>query len=664
MKNLAVPANRLERRRVIDRAWHGYVLDGLEPDGVSAEVVRSWRRARDELRIDPGMKHPVRLLSADALQLRLERDDLLRLVRPILSDFAGRLGLDNHVISFFDGEGWMLAIDGQPGVVEAVSEIDFRPGACWAEDSAGTNGPGTALAEGLPIEIFASEHFVEAWQPWSCAASPILVPGNAAPLGVIDITGPWEVQRRQTLVATKAIARAIEERLRAASSVRDQVVRYAFRAAHASGDAMVAVDGRGAIVAVNDAAARRRLTMAGELPPRHRDALLRAFRAPGTALASDDIRLELPDLPGLVVSPVTHDGAVVGAIIRMPCRQSVARPASSRSPAAAPAGGSSAHYDFSQIKGSSAALKRALDLAQVAASNALGVTLLGESGTGKELFAHAIHTASQRCDGPFVAVNCGSIPSDLVQAELFGYEAGTFTGGRCEGNAGRFEDASGGTLFLDEVSELSGPAQTALLRVLQEREVVRLGGSAPRRVDVRIIAATNRPLPEEIKAHRFRRDLYYRLNVLSIDIPPLREREGDLQDLARTFLAEAQAELGREGLVLGDEAMMALRAHRWPGNVRELRNVILRAVATVGTGEIGPADLLLQDEESGPGGVAWRGGAVADAVGGAGREALLEALNACGWIFSRAAERLGISRMTLYRRLAQHGIERNRPIPS
>jgi DNA-binding NtrC family response regulator len=181
---------------------------------------------------------------------------------------------------------------------------------------------------------------------------------------------------------------------------------------------------------------------------------------------------------------------------------------------------------------------------------------------------------------------------------------------------------------------------------------------------VRIIAATNRPLPEEIKAHRFRRDLYYRLNVLSIDIPPLREREGDLQDLARTFLAEAQAELGREGLVLGDEAMTALRAHRWPGNVRELRNVILRAVATVGTGEIGPADLLLQDEESGPGGVAWRGGAVADAVGGAGREALLEALNACGWIFSRAAERLGISRMTLYRRLAQHGIERNRPIPS
>jgi len=617
--------------------------------------------------MDPGLKRPIRQLSTEALQQRLEVDDVLRLARPILSDFAGRLGLDNHVVTYFDGEGWMLAIHGEPGVVEAVSQIDFRPGACWAEDSAGTNGPGTALAEGRAIEVFASEHYVEAWQPWSCAAAPILTPGSAAPVGIIDITGPWEVQRRQALVTAKAIARAVEERLRAAMSVRDEVVRYAFRAAHASGDGMVAVDGRGEVVAVNDAAARRRVLEAGALPPRHRAALLRTFRAPAGALSASDIRLELPDSPSLIVSPVTHDGAVVGAIIRVPSsRSGSARPPGGRSPAAAPAGGgsASARYDFGHIKGSSAALGRALDLARVAARNALGVTLLGESGTGKELFAHAIHAASQRRDGPFVAVNCGSIPSDLVEAELFGYEAGTFTGGRSDGNAGRFEDANGGTLFLDEVSELSGPSQTALLRVLQEREVVRLGGSAPRRVDVRIIAATNRPLPEEIKARRFRRDLYYRLNVLSIEIPPLRDREEDLADLARTFLAEAQAELGREGLVLGGEALSALRAHRWPGNVRELKNVILRAVATASSSEIGPADLLLQDDEAESGTVAWRNGTLAAEVGGAGRKALLEALNACGWNFSRAAGRLGISRMTLYRRLAQHGIARNRPVPT
>ena len=276
----------------------------------------------------------------------------------------------------------------------------------------------------------------------------------------------------------------------------------------------------------------------------------------------------------------------------------------------------------------------------MATRNTLGVTLLGESGTGKELFAHAIHAASQRRDGPFVAVNCGSIPAELVVAELFGYEAGTFTGGRSDGNAGRFEDASGGTIFLDEVSDLSGPAQTALLRVLQEREVVRLGGSAPRRVDVRVIAATNRPLLDEIRARRFRRDLYYRLNVLSIEIPPLRERADDVAELARNFLAEAQAELGCEGLVLGAEALAALRAHRWPGNVRELRNVILRSVATVRSGEIRPGDLLLQEEAEQPE-VPERRTTADDAVSESGRDSLLAALEACGWVFSRAASRLG-----------------------
>jgi transcriptional regulator of acetoin/glycerol metabolism len=594
--------------------------------------------------------------------LRRDGDDVLRLARPILTDFAGKLGLDDHVLTYLDAEGWMLSIDGKPGVVEAVTEIDFRPGACWAEDSAGTNGPGTALAEGRPIEVFASEHFVEAWQPWSCAAAPVLSPGLSAPAGVIDITGPWEVQRRQALVAAKAIARAIEERLRAALSVRDEVVRYAFRAAHASGDAMVAVDGRGAVVAVNDAAARRRVIEAGALPPRVRDALLRTFRVPASQLSASDIRLELPDCPSLVISLVTHDGAVVGGIVRAPASRTTGRSNGRSAEASTPCGGNNvARYDFGTIKGSSPALARATELARVAARNTLGVTLFGESGTGKELFAQAIHSASDRRDGPFVAVNCGSIPSELVEAELFGYEAGTFTGGRRDGNQGRFEDASGGTLFLDEVSELSGPAQTALLRVLQEKEVVRLGGSAPRQVDVRIIAATNRPLPDEIQAHRFRRDLYYRLNVLSIEIPPLRERSDDVADLARAFLCEAEVEVGREGLRLSEQAVAALRAHRWPGNVRELKNVILRAAATAPTVVIGADDLVLQDDEARPLRPAGNGGALAAAMGDTERAALLEALNACAWNFSQAADQLGVSRMTLYRRLARHGIARTRP---
>lgn len=357
MRPLPRPSTRLERRRAVDRAWRSYVQDGIEPAGVGEEIARSWRRARLDYRIDPALKLPARHLTPDELALRRERDDVLRLARPILSDFAARLGLCDHVLAYFDADGWMLDIDGLPSVVEAVAEIDFLPGACWAEDAAGTNGPGTALAECRPVEVFASEHFVAAWQPWSCAAAPVLSPGVSGPIGVVDITGPWEVQRRQALVAAKAIARAVEERLRAAVSVRDEVVRYAFRAAHASGDALVAVDGMGTVVAANDAATRRRVIEAGALPPPVREALLRAFTGPD-ARAAAEVRLELPGAPRFVVSPVTHEGAVVGAIVREPAP--AARPGAARSREAAheapgrrqgPSRGPAVRYDFGRILG-------------------------------------------------------------------------------------------------------------------------------------------------------------------------------------------------------------------------------------------------------------------------------------------------------------------------
>jgi transcriptional regulator with PAS, ATPase and Fis domain len=386
-----------------------------------------------------------------------------------------------------------------------------------------------------------------------------------------------------------------------------------------------------------------------------------------------ELTLEVPDRQSLIVSPISHESAVVGAIVRAPASRVSPRPprgrAASRADSAATvrascgALASLARYDFGRILGASDSLARAVGLARIAAGNSLPVALFGESGTGKELFAHAIHSAGERRNAPFVAVNCGSIPSQLLEAELFGYEAGTFTGGRSEGNRGRFEDADGGTLFLDEVSELSGPGQTALLRVLQESEVVRLGGSAPRRVDVRIVAATNKAFDAEIRAGRFRRDLYYRLNVLSIDIPPLRDRGEDVALLSEVFLAEAEAEVGRSGLSLTAGAIDALRKHLWPGNVRELRNVIFRAAATAPTEAIDRGDLRLEGVETGPprGTAGGNDSTLRGAVREAERDVLLAALDGCAWNVSRAADLLGISRMTLYRRLASFGISRSHP---
>jgi transcriptional regulator of acetoin/glycerol metabolism len=642
-------STRLQRRLLIERAWRQYV-EGGEPRGIRNDILESWRRSREAYRIDSGITRPLVSCPPDALEERRARDECLHLAAPVLLDFTQRARLRDHVLAYFDADGCLLAMDGDRRIAGRLSEIGFSPGTSWAEESAGTNGPGTALATKKAIEVFAAEHYVLAWQDWSTAAAPVRAPGGG-PVAVVAMTGPWEVRRRQALTFVSAVARAIEERLRAAGGVRDEVIRYAFRAAREGGEALVAVDGQGRIIAANDAAARSNLLDDGLLPPAMREAVAKALGPPG-ARSTGDLRIELAEGRPMTISPVSYESSRVGAIVH------VALPASGRRRSGTP-DRPAARYDFTKILGNSARLHHAVELATMAARNDLPVVLTGESGTGKELFAHAIHACSGRRSMPFVAVNCGSIPPELLEAELFGYEPGTFTGARREGNPGRFEDADGGTLFLDEVTELAPPAQTALLRVLQEREVVRLGGSTPRPVDVRVVAATNRPLAEEVSAGRFRSDLYYRLNVLWITVPALRERVEDIPLLARVFLEEADVE--RRGLAFSADALEAMRAYRWPGNVRELRNVILRAAAVAPQLHITARDLLLGASTADAPGRGDASPPEAEASPEVERAALMTALDACAWNFRRTAGHLGISRMTLYRWVRKYGIARGCP---
>jgi len=654
--------DEVSRRHFLDRAWHAFVSNGVELEGIDAEILDSWRRARDTYRIDPAQLRCQRLLGPDELERRRAADDAHRLATPLLQEFGARLATTRHVLAHFDPDGWMLSMDGDPLVAERVAEINFRPGANWSEDAVGTNGPGTALAGKRPVKVFATEHYVEAWQSWTCSAAPILDPATGDLLGLVDITGPWQEHQIQALVAARAIARAIQERLRSERLVRDQVVEHAFHAARAGDEGLVAVDHRGRILAANDAV-RRRLAFQGlDVPPAIQLALQGALE-PG-ARCDREVAVILPQAGPvrLQARPVRFEGDLVGAVVRVVGPEGAtprppSRLAGQRS--AAPA-----RYDFSRILGESDAVAAALHLAHVASRNDLPVVLEGESGTGKELFAQAIHSASARAAGPFVAVNCGCLPATLVESELFGYEPGTFTGGRKEGRAGKLEEASGGTLFLDEVSELPPQAQTALLRALQEGEVTRLGGSAPRRVDVRVIAASNRGLAEEIRSGRFRSDLYFRLNVLAIAVPPLRHRAADVAPLARAFLRDAEAQVGREGLSLSEDAVRVLEGYDWPGNVRELRNVVLRAAATASADVIGPEDLPPEVRPTpASAGPAPRSAPAPHAPeapqNGVERAALVAALEATSWNVARTAAQLGISRMTLYRRLQRLGIERH-----
>jgi len=312
-------------------------------------------------------------------------------------------------------------------------------------------------------------------------------------------------------------------------------------------------------------------------------------------------------------------------------------------------------YRFENMIGRSPAMQEVFDLVRRVAGSAASVLVTGESGTGKELVAKAIHFNSPRKTRPFVAVNCAAIPDTLLESELFGYKRGAFTDARTD-RAGLLVEAEGGTIFLDEIAELSPALQAKLLRVLQEREIRPLGAARPERVDVRVLAATNRELDARLKDGSFREDLYYRLNVIQIQLPALRDRAEDVLPLAEHFLAVSAARAGKELKGFHEVAKKALLAHRWPGNVRELENVVERAVALAETATIRLEDL--------PGAVRDRRDAEQDTLARAlardmsldelEREYIQRVLAAEGGNKTRAAQRLGLDRKTLYRKLEEY----------
>ncbi|MGE4064715.1 MAG: sigma-54 interaction domain-containing protein [Rhodospirillaceae bacterium] len=295
-----------------------------------------------------------------------------------------------------------------------------------------------------------------------------------------------------------------------------------------------------------------------------------------------------------------------------------------------------------------AAMERVLQLAKKVAPSAVPVLVTGESGTGKELIARYLHRNSPRKDKPFVAVNCAAIPGELLESELFGHEKGAFTGAIAR-RIGKFEEASGGTLLLDEISEMDLKLQAKLLRALQEREVVRIGSNTPVKVDTRIIATSNRNMEDTVKAGKFREDLYFRLNVMKIVMPPLRERPKDIDVLAAHFARECAEENGLPFKPIAPAAMAALKAHSWPGNVRELENTLHRAVLLAGGDEIDVDAIMLMGSEAAP--AAGRGTLVGRTVADVERDLIIDTLKHTLGNRTHAARILGISIRTLRNKL-------------
>ncbi|HLJ98234.1 MAG TPA: sigma-54 dependent transcriptional regulator [Gemmataceae bacterium] len=333
-----------------------------------------------------------------------------------------------------------------------------------------------------------------------------------------------------------------------------------------------------------------------------------------------------------------------------------------------------------EIVGSSAAMREVYQRTRLVAPSRASVLLIGETGTGKELIARAIHRLSPRADGPYIRVNCGALSENLLESELFGHVKGAFTGA-IDNKTGRFEAAHGGTIFLDEISSMSPKLQVKLLRVLQEREFERVGESRTIRVDTRVIAATNQSLEDEIEAGRFRDDLYYRLNVVPIRLPPLRERREDIPALGQFFLERYSEENRRDTPELTSEVLQALQEYDWPGNVRELENYIERAVVMANGHPLEPGMLALpgrHERRLRPAGARTgdvlsliqhlvrvgiqslpteEGNLYERLVGGIERELIEQVMQLCDNVQVKAAARLGINRNTLHKKLSEFALE-------
>ena len=310
-------------------------------------------------------------------------------------------------------------------------------------------------------------------------------------------------------------------------------------------------------------------------------------------------------------------------------------------------------YQFHDLISKSPKMQKIFEFARTVAKSNSNILILGESGTGKELLARAIHNESLRAAGPFVAVSCVALPETLLESELFGHEKGAFTDAVTQ-KKGKFELAHGGTLFLDEIGDISPKLQLNLLRVLQEKEFTRVGGTKPIRVDVRIIAATNRDLKKAVEEGKFRDDLYYRLNVISIQIPPLRERKEDIPLLVHRFIEKCNIELGKRVEKISEEALKTLMKYDWPGNVRELENVIERAmVITKGT-LIKPEDIQISAEPS----KEIRVEGEDRSLRAVERAHIQRVLEENDWNIQRSAQILGIDRVTLYKKIKKYGLKR------
>ncbi|MCP3471686.1 sigma 54-interacting transcriptional regulator [Bradyrhizobium sp. CCGUVB1N3] len=651
--------------RETNKAWEDFLTFGdlkRENALVRGVIEKSWRRSVSS-GVDAHCKGSNLVASPDDLyELRLKNDDLLGSSAQTFRRVAEVLGDAATMLVITDRNGVVLDVGGDQRTIDAGHDIRLEVGAAWGETVTGTNGIGTALVTGKPVHVHAAEHFSEGIKAWTCVGSPIRSPIDGSIIGIIDFSGPQAIFHRHNValavIAANHIELALSEKIRL-ERIRLLEASISRMPGMGSADGVVILDRFGRVVHHNDMASVRWQRIA-----QSRDLIIGTQLLPSNeGLLGKELESGLPDeLRDQRIEPLLVDGVVKGAMLVLASRPRINSAASHVSPATRAAIMSAKEA----IVGCSDALQDAVEKVARAALGRTAVLLEGETGVGKELFARLVHAASQKTGKePFVAFNCGAVSKGLLGGELFGHAPGAYTGATREGKPGRFEFANGGVLSLDEIGEMPLDLQPYLLRVLEERAVYRLGDNKPRPVDVRLVASTNRNLKQEVAEGRFRKDLYFRIGVVKITIPPLRERLGDVEILIDHFNRQFAEIYSTEPLRFEAAAMEMLRRHSWPGNVRELRNLIENLVLMTLTGVVTPRELPEDFLEAAPAqpdpGVLQTGRDTTRPEGeeiarfdDMERRAIERAVANAGGNIAAAAEKLGLSRATLYRKLHQY----------
>ena len=596
----------------------------LPPDGQPAgEILDSWARCL-EAGLDFAAAAPLQVVEAHELARRRERAAVVRrLAQAELETLSQQIAGSNFLLAFADPQGVILDLYADNRFAMSGSGAGIVVGSTWSESVCGTNGTGTALTCGRPVSVSGLEHYFLGLGDISCTASPVR-DAQGEIVGVLDASSYFESRQHHTQALVQMAATQMENGL-LAHQMREHLVlaihpRPEFLGTLSAG--LLAFDGDGRMLAHN---ARSRT-------------ILQGLALSGTTF--DELFGEPMDL----VLTRLQRGAdvrlrdVLGSALVARC---VARPTARRAEIVNPAPRTrhrvAAVPTETDVVLSDPEAVAAFELAESAVRLGAPLLITGETGTGKEVLARHAHRASGRT-GAFVAVNCGALPDELFESELFGHVGGAFTGARREGNLGLIASADGGTLLLDEVSELPLPLQAALLRFLDDRVVRQVGGTVSRKVDVQLLAATNTDLADDVAARRFRADLFYRLNTVCVTLPPLRLRR-DFADAAIALLHRLDARAA-----IDDAALARLQAHAWPGNFRELRSVLTRALLSCDGHPIGTATIarLLPPAER----------ATRSALQQVAGETIRREFERTGHSVSQTSRNLGISRTTVYRHLA------------